>query len=97
MPAYCNQIKKACTRNDKISIIHRTTAFLESYFDIIFALNSLTHPGEKRLIELCRQQCAVLPNNFEDDLNKLFDDMLVNTEKLNEDIKNIITELEAVL
>ena len=81
--AYSNQIEKACKRNDRVSIIHRTTAFLESYFDIIFARNSLTHPGEKRLIELCKQRCAILPSNFEANLNRLFDDMLVHTEKLN--------------
>lgn len=97
MPAYINQIEKSCKRNDKVSIIHRVTAFLESYFDIIFALNSLTHPGEKRLIELCKQRCIILPNNFETNLNRLFDDMLVHTEKLNEDIKDIITELKVSL
>ncbi|MDE6020059.1 MAG: DUF4037 domain-containing protein, partial [Ruminococcus sp.] len=97
MPAYFNQIEKACKRNDKVSIIHRVTAFLESYFDIIFAMNSLTHPGEKRLIKLCKQRCTILPNNFENNLNRLFDDMLLNTEKLNEDIKDIITELNAAL
>lgn len=97
MPAYYNQIEKACIRNDKVSIIHRTTAFLESYFDIIFALNSLTHPGEKRLIELCRQQCTILPNDFETNLNRLFDDMMIHTEKVNEDIKDIIIELKSLL
>ncbi len=97
MPAYFNQIEKACKRNDKVSIIHRVTALLESYFDILFALNSLTHPGEKRLIELCKQRCIILPNNFETNLNRLFDDMLVHMEKLNEDIKDINTELNAVL
>ena len=93
MPAYFNQIEKACKRNDKVSINHRVTAFLESYFDIIFALNSLTHPGEKRLIELCRKKCTVLPNNFEANLNRLFDD-IGDTEKLKYDIKEIIAELK---
>lgn len=97
MPSYFNQIEKACKRNDKVSVIHRVTAFLESYFDIIFVLNDLTHHGEKRLIELCRQQCTILPNHFETNLNRLFDDMSVHTEKLNEDIKDIITELEVLL
>lgn len=96
MPAYLNQIEKACKRNDKVSINHRVTAFLESYFDIIFALNDLTHPGEKRLIELCKQQCSILPNYFETNLNRLFDDMLVHTERLHEDMQDIITELKAV-
>lgn len=97
MPAYFNQIKKAISRNDKVSIIHRTTAFLESYFDIIFALNKLTHPGEKRLIELCKQHCTILPINFEKNLNRLFDDLLLNTDRVIDDISNILTELKNVL
>lgn len=97
LPSYQNQIEKSVLRNDKISIIHRTTAFLESYFDIIFAMNKLTHPGEKRLIELCKQLCTVLPDNFEDNLNKLFDDLMVNTKKIIDDLNIIILKLKEVL
>lgn len=97
MPAYSNQIQKACERRDRVSIIHRTAAFLESYFDILFALNKLTHPGEKRLIELCKQQCKILPNDFEANLNKLFDDMLTRPEEIKKDIENIISELKKII
>lgn len=97
MPAYKGQIKKACERYDRVSILHRTTAFLESYFDIIFALNSLTHPGEKRLTELCKKNCAVLPDNFEENLNSLFDDIALNPDRISEDIETIIKALDAVM
>lgn len=97
MPAYSKQMQKACERRDRVSVLHRTTAFLESYFDILFALNSLTHPGEKRLIELCKQQCKVLPNNFEANLNKLFDDMMMRPEEIKKDIENIISELKKII
>lgn len=97
MPAYLKQIQKACERRDRVSVLHRTTAFLESYFDILFALNGLTHPGEKRLIELCKQQCKVLPNNFEANLNKLFDNMMIHSDKIKKDIENIISELKEII
>ncbi len=97
MPAYSAQIEKACKRNDRVSVLHRTTAFLESYFDIIFALNCLTHPGEKRLVEICKRDCGILPDNFELNLNRLFNDMASDTGNVNDDIKAIIRELEAVV
>lgn len=71
MPAYKGQISKAVKRKDIVSIGHRTAAFMESYFDILFALNSQTHPGEKRLLQLCRQNCSILPEHFEDNINRL--------------------------
>lgn len=97
MPAYSLQIKKACSRNDRVSVVHRTAAFLEAYFDVIFALNCLTHPGEKRLVELCRQSCAILPDKFEHNLLKLFDDMSADTSAVGSDIDEIVNELKRVL
>ena len=94
MPAYSLQIKKACARNDRVSIVHRTAAFLESYFDVLFAVNRQTHPGEKRLIELCKKNCALLPKNFEENLDRLFSDMAGNSGKIPDDIDEIIQELK---
>ena len=97
MPAYSLQIKKACARKDRVSIVHRTAAFLESYFDVIFALNRLTHPGEKRLIELCKRDCATLPNNFEENLCRLFNDMSGNTDRIGDDLDEIVKELKKII
>lgn len=75
MPAFDGQIEKAVRRSDRVSINHRVTEFLASYFDVLFALNGQTHPGEKRLVELCREKCALLPDRFEENLDELFDAM----------------------
>lgn len=97
MPAYDAQIAKAVSRGDKVSITHRTAAFLESYFDVIFALNCQTHPGEKRLMSLARKNCEILPANFEENLNSLFADLLTNPENVKSDLERIVTEMKNVI
>lgn len=69
--SYYEQISKAINRNDIVSINHRISAFLASYFDVIFAVNELLHPGEKRLIQYAKNNCKKLPKDFEENLNKL--------------------------
>ena len=70
---------------------------MESYFDVIFAINELTHPGEKRLISLCKDRCSILPQNFEENINKLLKDLFTDYEAVTEDIDNIISELKKIL
>lgn len=97
MPAYEEQINKAIKRGDCVSVNHRTAAFLESYFDLLFALNRQTHPGEKRLIQLCKERCAVLPRNFEENLHILFAHLFSAPDQVHADIERILAELEAIL
>ena len=98
MPAYPSQIKKAISRKDFVSINHRITEFLASYFDLLFAINEITHPGEKRLIQLCKKQCKILPENFEENLNSLFSHMYSeeNQSLLMNDIENIVNNIKKI-
>lgn len=96
LPSYDTQIKKAVERNDFVSINHRITEFLASYFDVIFAMNEMTHPGEKRLLALCKEQCKILPNNFEGNLLKLFGSMFEGEEVIKQ-IKLLISELRTTV
>lgn len=97
MPAYKFQIAKAVERKDLVSVCHRTAAFMESYFDVIWAMNELTHPGEKRLVSLCKKQCQILPADFEENINQLYEDLFTNLDKVNEDVEKIIAELKKVM
>lgn len=69
--SYTTQLKKALTRRDYVSINHRVAAFLASYFDILFALNALPHPGEKRLLEIVQKTCRVYPPGMLDNIKTL--------------------------
>lgn len=97
MPAYDAQIKKALNRNDWFSVNHRVSAFLESYFDIIFALNEKTHPGEKRLISLCKETCPILPANFEENLLELFSCMFTDGRKTLAVLERIVAEVKKLI
>ncbi len=97
LPSYDTQIKKAIARNDMVSINHRTAAFLESYFDIIFALNKMTHPGEKRIVQYLTKQAKILPTNFEENLNKLFQNLFVDSNSAFQILEEMIMALKDVI
>jgi len=97
MPAYEGQILKAAGRGDVVSLNHRTAAFLESYFDILFALNEQTHPGEKRLLQLCRRNCPILPAHFEENVERLLADLFHEPQSVAGHLDRIIRELEQIL
>lgn len=94
LPSFDTQIQKAETRKDFVSINHRVTEFLASYFDILFALNEMTHPGEKRMQSICSKECKILPNNFDENLNKLFHGMF--RENISPIIQEIVAELKKI-
>ncbi|MGE0544903.1 MAG: nucleotidyltransferase domain-containing protein [Dehalococcoidia bacterium] len=69
--SYRRQIEKAITRDDEVSINHRVAAYLASYFDILFAVNRVPHPGEKRLLTLATEHCPTLSVGMADDVRTL--------------------------
>ena len=71
MFSYYDQILSAVERNDYVSVNHRCAAFLASYFDIIFAKNLLLNPGEKKLVAFALNNCKILPEGFEADVEIL--------------------------
>lgn len=71
IPGYAHQIEKAAQRNDLVSINHRVAALLASYFDVIFALNRVLHPGEKRLMQWVRATCPRLPAYMDEQVESL--------------------------
>jgi hypothetical protein len=69
--AYLHQLEKAVARGDLVSVNHRIAALLASYFDILFAVNRLPHPGETRLLETAAATCTTLPTNMNKEMTAL--------------------------
>jgi hypothetical protein len=63
--SFLHQIEAAVRRDDTVSVQHRGAAFLGSYLDVLFALNRLPHPGEKRLVRYVQAHCPAVPADFE--------------------------------
>lgn len=95
LPSFDTQIKKAEKRRDLVSVNHRVTEFLASYFDVIFALNEMTHPGEKRMQQICSGECTLLPKDFDQNLDQLFQGMF--REDISPVIATMVTELRKIV
>lgn len=92
--SYYEQIEKAVKRHDENSVNHRISAFMASYFDVLFAKNELLHPGEKRLVQFALNNCKILPKDFVENINKLFN---AQNEKKLEILKTMAENLREIL
>lgn len=95
LPSFDSQIRKAENRGDLVSVNHRVTEFLASYFDLLFALNEMTHPGEKRMQQICATECSVLPEHFNENLDRLFAAMF--REPVFPVIRDMLAELQKII
>jgi hypothetical protein len=71
--SYMYQIRRAVELEDLVSVNHRVAALLASYFDILFAVNEMPHPGEKRLIKIASEKCEKVPRRMGRGVKELID------------------------
>ena len=99
MPAFSNQVEKAIKRQDLLSMNHRTSEFFASYFDLLFALNEQTHPGEKRMLDYAKTNCTLMPKQFEENIRNYFQ-LLYQPQQANEAVialQTILKQLKVIL
>jgi hypothetical protein len=94
--AYSHQLDKAIARHDLVSINHRIAALLASYFDIIFAVNRVLHPGEKRLLDFAARMCPKLPEHMEPDVRTVLN-AAATPEKIPAAITSLVDHLDELL
>lgn len=97
MPAYYNQIEKALKRMDLISVNHRIAAFFASYFDIIFAINEMLHPGEKKLLKIIKDNNLKVPKDMEKNIKTILKLASDNSADILLEIKELVNNLDILL
>jgi predicted nucleotidyltransferase len=97
IPAYAYQLEKAITRGDLVSINHRLAALLSSYFDILFALNRVLHPGEKRLVPFMLANCPRLPLEAAADIQAVLGAGGIGAPRLLGDVARLLDRLDELL
>lgn len=97
IPSYVFQIEKAVKRGDLVSINHRLAALFASYFDIIFAINRILHPGEKRLVQFAVNNCKLLPSNMQADIASVLQFTEENIPNLPNRLNHLLDQLDVLL
>jgi hypothetical protein len=97
IPSYYTQINKALTRGDLISLNHRLAALLASYFDVLFALNRILHPGEKKIMAFVEAHCTMVPTDLRDQVNSCLQLAAVGDPELLNQLGSLLNSLDALL
>jgi hypothetical protein len=98
LSSYVHQIAMALDRKDSLSVNHRVVALLASYFDILFAVNRVYHPGEKRLVAHVLAKCPKRPLEFEKQVSELLSAISPsNQSDLLGAAKNLLDNLDDLL
>ena len=97
IPAYYHQIEKALKREDFISVNHRVAALFASYFDIIFAINEMPHPGEKKLLKIIKDNNLKVPINMETNINNILKYATAKNSAILLEIDLLVSNLDTFL
>jgi len=95
--SYFHQIELAVQRNDPVSVNHRVAALLASYFDVLFAVNELPHPGEKRIVQYASAKCSKIPAEMERQVGELVGSVGRGDGRTVDKVNALVDRLDEVL
>ncbi|MEI2645010.1 MAG: DUF4037 domain-containing protein [Candidatus Competibacter sp.] len=95
--AYAHQIQRAVARGDRVSINYCIAALLAIYFDVLFAIDRMPHPGDKRLARIAEARCDRLPAGMKYQVDALLDAASTPSIEILECADLLIDGLEALL
>lgn len=97
IPSYYGQIRKAVDWNDLISINHRLAALFASYFDILFALNRVLNPGEKKIMRFVQDNCSIVPQGLEGMIDSILVSAARGDERTLKHLDDVLDALDKLL
>lgn len=97
IPSYYGQIQKALKRHDLVSVNHRLAALFASYFDVLFALNEILNPGEKKILMFVKEQCSRIPPNLERQIESILQSAAVGDSIVLQELDKMIDVLDELL
>ena len=92
-----HQLQVAVRRGDAVSVNHRITAILACYFDILFAANRVTNPGEKMIIEHVKKRCKATPDDYQVAVNKLISSVSWMSGNIIDEARSLLLGLDRFL
>jgi hypothetical protein len=95
--SYLYQIERAVQRRDLVSINHRIAALLASYFDVLFAVNRVPHPGEKRVVPFALRDCAHRPPNMPREIEALIQAVATGDQRIIAHVQVLLDSLDQVV
>jgi predicted nucleotidyltransferase len=95
--SYLRQLESAVARGDLVAVNHRVAAFLASYFDVLFAINRLPHPGEKRMTAFAEKSCTMVPADMRTNVTALIASIPQCGQSLLDHVNALVDGLDQVL
>jgi hypothetical protein len=67
------------------------------YFDVLFAIKEVLHPGEKKILKFVNEECTLIPENLETLISLIFQSGAAGDLELLNELDALIDGLDKLL